>query len=150
MPAIKGIDPGLAKQLARIDMVPFDSIAKDKDFQGALMSSGLSRVIFAAARANSWVLNAGIYAAVGAKVNFIADTNLWTFLVANKNAVAKVMSSKGIEYVSGGKNTRKNKRSREGNRQKYGRKNKGRSLRKNKRSSRKKNLNKINIYYGKI
>ena len=50
------------------------------------------------------------------------------------------------EARRGGKNTRKNKRSRGHNRHKYGRKNRGGSLRKNKISSRKKNLNKRNIY----
>ena len=135
---IDRIAPGLADQLARIHTVPFDSIARDKDFQGLLTSSGLSSIATIARNTPGWLLSGVINKAVGAKVQLTDDTNLWAFMVKNNSAVAKVMSSKGIESISGGKNTRKNKRSRVGNRQKYGRKNRGRSLRKNKRSSRKK------------
>ena len=142
VPAIPEISRDLAIQLNRIETVPFNRILTDPVFQGALTSSG-HETVARVANAKLWAArkarDLAIYAAVGASVNFTDHTNLWTFLVENKKVINNVMKIYGIEEpLSGGKNTRKNKRSRGGNRQKYGRKNKGRSLRKNKRSSRKK------------
>ena len=148
---IIGISKNLARQLARINFfdqnkkpVQIKNLASNQNVQDILLAAGVNETKVIAARKlpidgtylpefarKTATLTGQVSTKVGAKVQLTDDTNLWAFLVANDSAVAKVMNSKGIKYIiNGGKNTRKNK--------KYGRKNRGGSLRKNKRSSRKK------------